>query len=180
VNGLYLLAPHSDDEVLFATYTLLRHRPTVVVCFAGRAGRHHVPDEQRSAETAAALRVLGCPEHIHLGRPADPPDWDELETHLRSLDVRHVWAPLPEEDGNSHHNWVGEMALRLWPGQVTLYATYTTAGKTTTGTPVQPQPGWEDLKRQALACYASQIANPGTRPHFERPLDEYETVMVPC
>ena len=34
-----LLAPHADDETLFACYTLLRHRPLVLLCFPGAERR---------------------------------------------------------------------------------------------------------------------------------------------
>lgn len=171
----YLLAPHSDDESLFAAYTLLRHHPLVFICFNGRRRKHYVPEEVREAETAAAMEVLGC-EFKHLHVRSDPPDWVYLSELLVSLaEPDHVWAPLPEHDGHSHHNGVGHMALELWPGRVTLYATYTMhGGKSMLGTPVPPEDGWEDLKRKALTCYESQLAREGTRPHFERALDEYE------
>lgn len=165
------LAPHSDDETLFGAYILLRHRPLVVVCFEGRRRRRDAPAALREAETAAAMAILGC-EHRCLGLPSGA--WESLETLLASLDVDHAWAPLPEEDGHSQHNGVGELALRLWPGRVTLYATYTMGGgKTTRGDRVEAEPGWPVLKRQALACYASQIARPGTSAHFERDIAEY-------
>lgn len=167
------LAPHNDDEALFGTYTLLRHHPLVLVCFDGRRRRHYVPSAVREAETAAALAILGCQYHqLHV--QCDPPDWGQLEQVLRRFEPGHVWAPLPEPDGHSHHNGVGELAARLWPTRCTYYATYTmTGGRSQVGERVEPEPGWEDLKRQALACYASQLARPGTRPHFEAPLDEY-------
>lgn len=171
----YLLAPHNDDEALFATYTLLRHQPTVVVCLDGWRGRRwDVPVDVRAAETAAALAVLGCPPHIQLSLP---PDWGTLADALEIVlaDAEHVWAPLPEEDGHSHHNRVGELAMQMFPGRCTLYATYTmTGGKTTVGRLVPYEDGWPELKRAALSCYASQLARPGTRPHFERSLDEYQ------
>lgn len=168
-----LLSPHSDDETLFCTYTCLRHRPLVLVCFDGRRRKHYVPPEVREAETAAAMLILGC-EHQHLHVPCDPPDWELLERKLADCQPDHVWAPLPEEDGHSQHNGVGQLALRLWPGRVSLYATYTMGGgKTTIGTEVVPDEGWPTLKRQALAAYVSQQARPGTRPHFERDQTEY-------
>ncbi len=160
------LAPHHDDETLFGAYTLLRFRPLVLVCFPGSArfGSTNV----RQAETAAAMRILGCE-----WAPAyeDP---DGYVGVLERLDPDRVWAPLPEADGHSDHNAVGETALRLWPDRTTLYATYTLAGgKTESGERVDVEPGWEDLKRRALACYVSQIEHAGTRPHFERSRDEY-------
>lgn len=161
-----LLAPHADDETLFAAYTLLRHRPLVILCLQG-AARHGDPDV-RAAELADAMALLGC-------------DWDDVSRaadlenvlSLYTWTADHVWAPLPEPGGNSGHNKVGELAAKLWPRRVTFYATYTNAGRTITGEPVQYEQWWPGLKRNAMACYRSQLAHPGTRPHFERPLDEY-------
>lgn len=160
-----LLSPHHDDAELFASYVLLRHRPFVAVCFAG-SPRYGDPATRRQ-ETSEAMRILGC-------------DWGKLpEGDLRSelacFAPTHVWAPLPEPWGNCAHNLVGGLAAELWPDRVTFYTTYTTAGRTVIGDPVPVEPGWPDLKRVALACYRSQIEHPSTRPHFERPLDEYLT-----
>lgn len=159
-----LLSPHHDDAELFASYACLRYRPHVVVCFTG--GTRYGATDVRQAETAAAMRILGC-------------EWSALyeqtdrAAYLESLDPARVFAPMPEPDGNAEHNFVGELALDLWPDRVTLYTTYTPSGRTVVGDPVRVEAGWKDLKRRALACYVSQIAHPGTRPHFRRPLDEY-------
>lgn len=156
-----LLAPHADDETLFACWTLLRERPTVILCLPG-APRHGTPDV-RLAEFAAAMAIVGCP-------------WATLIDYglagLEGLTADHVWAPLPELGGNGDHNMVGELAARLWPGKVTFYTTYT-AARTTRGDRVECEPSWLAIKRRALACYTSQQAHPGTREHFVRPLDEY-------
>ncbi len=162
-----LLAPHPDDETLFAAYTLLEHHPLVLVCYPG-AARHGAP-ETRLGELADAMRVLGCDW-------LPPPDESvDLDGHLRAYGAfaEHVWAPYPEEGGHSAHNRVGELAVELWPGRVTWYTTYTEQGRSTAGALVSPKGGWQDLKVRALNCYASQIAHPGTRPHFKRGLEEY-------
>lgn len=157
-----LLAPHADDAELFACYTLLRERPEVILCLPG-APRHGAR-EVRVAEFAAAMAVLGCTwlSLLDIG----------LEPGLARLNPDHVWAPLPEPGGNSDHNLVGGLAAGLWPGKVTFYTTYS-AARTTIGDRVECEPSWLALKRQALACYRSQQAHPGTREHFVRPLDEY-------
>ncbi len=165
-----LLSPHPDDESLFAAYTLLEHHPLVVVCFAG-ASRHGAR-EQRLEETAEAMRILGCDW-------LPPPDDDDLEMYLLGFDdPSHVWAPLPEDGGNSEHNLVGELAAEIWPGKVSWYTTYTETGRTREGTYVAPRNGWNTLKLRAMSCYQSQIDNPGTRPHFHRGLDEYVVEAV--
>ncbi len=158
-----LLAPHPDDETLFAAYTLLEHKPLVLVCYPG-AARHGAP-ERRLGELADAMRVLGCDWHS--------PPLGDLATYLRGFDADHVWAPYPEDGGHSAHNRVGELAVELWPGRVTWYTTYTEEGRSTAGALVSPKDGWQELKVRALNCYASQIAHPGTRPHFKRGLEEY-------
>lgn len=161
-----LLAPHFDDETLFSAFVCLRERPLVLFCFDG-APRHGSFDVRRG-EAQEATRILGC-EALALRETPET-----LEERLSVFDASHVWAPLPEEGGNSDHNLVGEIAGRLWPGRVTFYATYTESGRTTIGAPVPADPDWVALKREALACYQSQSANPATKSHFERGLDEYE------
>lgn len=169
------LSPHNDDETLFGAYTLLRHHPLVLVCFDGRRRRGYVSSAERERETAAAMEILGCP-FIQMHIPCDPPDWEALRDELIKYDPTNVWAPLPEDDGHSHHNGVGSLAMQLWPARTSYYATYTMfGGKTTLGDKVEPEEGWPELKRRALNCYRSQWSKPGTAPHFERDQDEYLT-----
>lgn len=169
------LTPHSDDESLFGAYTLLRYKPLILICLEGRRKRTYVPNEVREAETAAAAKILGCTSK-QLPVYCDPPDWDKLEALLKEYKPSRVWAPLPEEDGHPHHNKVGEIAARLWPGMVDFYVTYTDEGngRSPKGELVPVEPGWPELKRRALACYVSQASKPDTAFHFEHPvLDEY-------
>lgn len=162
-----LLAPHHDDESLFAGYLCLAHRPTVLVCYPG--ARRHGDAETRQAETMAAMNVLGCEATVGYG---DGVDLEEAIVAAASPSGL-VLAPLPEQGGHSDHNHVGNLAARLFPGRVIFYTTYTEAGRSTFGEQVDVQPGWEQLKRSALACYPSQLRRAGTRVHFYRPLDEY-------
>jgi len=121
--------------------------------------------DSRLAETGQAMRILGC-DWL-------PPPAGDLEEALGWYDPAHVWAPLPEPAGNADHNTVGELAARLWPGKVTWFTTYTDQGRTRGGDRVDHLPGWETLKVRAMNCYQSQLAHPGTSPHFVRGLDEY-------
>ena len=159
-----LLAPHADDETLFAAYTLIREKPLVVLCYPGAP--RHGDFQTRLTEFTAAMEVLDCPWVSLAG-------YDLLEVALRKMTPEHVYAPLPEEGGNDDHNYIGELAARLWPGNVEFYTTYTPGERTTTGYPVPFEESWLDLKRKALDCYKSQQTNRGTREHFVRPLDEY-------
>jgi LmbE family N-acetylglucosaminyl deacetylase len=158
------LEPHADDAALFGAYTLLEHRPFVLLCFPDSDAKYGAP-EVRLAEEAAAMEILGCE-----WRPAPA----GLAAVLSEYDPEHVWAPLPELGGHRQHNLVGEVAASLWPGRVTYYTTYTDRGRTRLGTEVIPEPGWQEIKQRALACFVSQIIHPSTRPHFvERGTDEY-------
>jgi LmbE family N-acetylglucosaminyl deacetylase len=173
-----LLAPHNDDEALFASYLLLRHRPHVVVCL-----RSHVQEQrgygitalEREAETDCALTKLG------VGWEQWPyldsrPDWAAIRKRIRELAAGydHVFAPAPEQDGHEQHTRIGEIASEVCGGKVTHYLTYTRGGgRSTWGVPVQAAPGWDWVKRDALACYESQAAHPSTAAHFTGPIGEY-------
>lgn len=171
-----LLAPHNDDESLFAAYTCLRYRPLVISCLRSFVAATW-PDgptwEQREPESVAACRVLGV-EQEQRTYPDDAPPWAALRADLATLDVDRVWAPLPEPGGHPHHNAIGEMARELFP-RVEFYATYRhVLGKTTTGTLVVPEPGWEEVKRRAMSCYVTQAAHPMTQAAFnEWDISEY-------
>jgi LmbE family N-acetylglucosaminyl deacetylase len=177
-----LLSPHNDDAELFASYTCLRYRPLVIVClrsFVEAQWPNGPTYETREAETKAACNVLGC-RYEQWEYPDNNPPWDDMRSELEALNALHapdrVWAPLPEPGGHPHHNAIGEMARELFPN-VTFYATYThERGKTATGTLVEPQPGWEAVKRQAMSVYVSQATHPSTQASFnEWPIDEYLT-----
>lgn len=173
-----LLSPHNDDEALFASYICLRHRPRVLVVFDGGYRAHFATPEERAAESAAAMEILGC-EFEHLAFPVDTRDWEPIRQRLAlEKDPDQVWAPLPEPCGHRHHNRLGEAAVQLWPGKVSFYTTYQVEDdgwpvRSVVGDPVPVEDGWPELKRQALDCYVSQINGKGTRMHFERPLEEY-------
>lgn len=174
-----LLSPHNDDEALFASYVCLRHRPKVIVALDGGTSKRYHPDPaERAAESAAAMGILGC-EFEHLGFPVDIRDWQDVSDLLALRDAPdRVWAPLIEADGHRHHNRLAEVAIQLWPGRVSFYATYHVdedgwPHKTVVGDPVPTEDGWPELKRRALGCYRSQIEQSGTSMHFEQPLDEY-------
>ena len=149
------LAPHHDDETLFGAFTLLRHKPHVIVCTPGGP-----------AETAAACQILGVTWE----------QWyapvDELVCALEERSYDRIFAPQPEVHGNGDHNAVGQMAYRHFGAAVTHYMTYTTAGKSK-GRRVEYELDWIGVKLRALACYPSQYGHPSHAPHFVRGLEEY-------
>lgn len=171
-----LLAPHSDDETLFASFVQLEHRPKVVVCLQGRRARHLPRNATREAESRASAEVLGT-DVVFIESPCDPPDWRTVENFVRSLGAgaEHIFAPLPEVDGASQHNAIGNLAVGLFGAdRVTFYATYTLhSGRTQTGARIEERDGWPALKQQALACFRSQSGKPDTAMHFYRDQGEY-------
>ena len=172
------LSPHNDDETLFGAFTLLRDRPrviTVLRSFVQEQRGTGVTYQEREAETQAALDVLGSPQWEQWTYSDADPSWPEIRERLASLDADRVYAPAVEQGGHEHHNAVGALADELWPGKVTFYTTYTSRGRSTGPDAVAWEHEWVLLKLRALACYRSQIANPGTRTtaHFLTPQFEY-------
>ena len=166
------ISPHNDDETLWGAFTLLREHPHVIVCLRSRVQmRYGITHQQREAETAAAMEILGCTwdQWRFLD---DKPPWGEIEHELRLLRPEKVWVPCPEIGGQEHHNRIGEMALRIWPNAV-KYMTYTTHGRSTSADMVPFGPLLVDAKLRALQCYRSQIMEPSTSEHFIRDLREY-------
>lgn len=158
-----LLAPHNDDETLFASYTLLRYRPTVVVCTWPMIHR------ERVSETEAAMEVLGIRiQDLHQWRfRDDDPDWDAMETKMRGLgEWEMVFAPMLEEHGHEQHNRVTEIANRVFGG-TQGYATYRReCGRTMTDNEVPFERYWPAIKFRAMSCYQSQINWDQTWPWF--------------
>ncbi|MDF2751684.1 MAG: GlcNAc-PI de-N-acetylase [Gaiellaceae bacterium] len=179
MNGSLLLAPHNDDETLFASYLCLMHKPHVVVCLRSMRmadpnypGGMPIAYEIRERETQCAMEVLGCTWEQWMIYDNYPLSWERaLEEHMQNIRPvpEHVFAPAPELGGHEQHNTVGEMARRIFgAGNVTHYLTYTAKGRSTNDTPIECPVGWLDIKRTAMACYASQAAHPATRTWFEQ------------
>lgn len=173
------LSPHNDDEVIWGTFSLLRHRPHVIVVlrsFVQEARGYGITWRQREAETDAAMALLDVTWEQWAYDDRDP-DWDGVESQLRLVrdarEVGRVFAPQPEPEGHPHHNEVGWLAERVFGERiVTHYMTYTTNGKSV-GVPVPFHPTWVERKHQAMACYTSQSEHPSTQAHFMRDMTEY-------
>jgi LmbE family N-acetylglucosaminyl deacetylase len=173
-----VIAPHNDDEALFCAYPCMEFSPLVIVVLRSFVEARWSPPvlyETREWETKKACEVLGC-EYQLWGFPDNDPPWPAIRDALEGLHPERVWAPLLEDGGHPHHNALGALAATLWP-QTVFYATYTHAGgKTTTGTRVVPKEGWEERKREAMACYESQATHPQCAVAFsEWSIDEYLT-----
>ncbi len=162
-----LFAPHSDDETLFAAFTILKHRPHVVVCFesAGDYGETKV----REAETRDAMSVLGA---------AGVEQWagGELETQMRDLDARLrpsiVFAPS-ERSSHPDHVHVARAAAAVFGSRLTQYHTYINGKKVTSDRVAPFERPWIAQKLRALARYESQIAHPRAHEFFLCDLREY-------
>lgn len=189
------LAPHNDDETLFGAFTLLRHKPLVVVVFKSDIQEKRgtgITAAMREAETAAAMEVLGCEWQqwplLDSGSEANGWTADDIFARLEMLDglagdlaedgsgslgYDRVFAPAVEEGGHAQHNLVGEIADNLFGGRVTHYKTYTNGRGRSEGVPVEYENEWIGLKLCALSQYASQIAEPSTGHHFAQALTEW-------
>ena len=178
-----LLAPHNDDETLFASFLIQQHRPRVIVCLRGHRRLWHV----RERETDAAMRELGVESWSQWSFPDERPDWKAVRRALETITADLVIAPHPEFERNGHDGTsqerfgvlqldiIREMALDVFgPERVLGYLTYTRwNGRSTWGEEVAPEAAWIAAKHRALACYRSQIAEPSTRPWFMDDMREY-------
>lgn len=179
------VAPHNDDETLFGGYLIQKHRADVVVVLRGEKDRN-VPWQVRARESARAVQILGggfAEDELGFDQWRfydDDPDWKGIRVALGHLADRYDLAIVPavEDEPSAHdqHNRVGELSLEAFgPERCVRYLTYTRqGGRSTHGDRVFVEnPMWISRKLAALAVYETQIVHPATRPHFERPLDEY-------
>lgn len=158
-----LLAPHNDDEALFASYLIMRERPMVIVVTDGT--RHEerglATIMGRRQESIEAMKVLGAPV-MFLNIPDNALTYEVLYDRLKHFgaEIEMVYAPQVIDDGNPQHNIVGEVARDLWgnAGRVEFYSTYTIKDLEPRGkTPIIPTPEEEKLKGEALSKYTSQL-----------------------
>lgn len=170
MTATLLLAPHADDESLFAAYLAQRHEAHIAVVF----------DEGRENELWRAARSLGC-GYTQL-RAVKGMGHENVETFLQGLaqgwddNVERIIAPAIEDYGHLEHNMVGELAEIVWPDrEVIRYRTYAPRGTRSHGNPVEPDhPDFIMRKLEAMACYRSQILEEATRPWFYQLLDMRE------
>lgn len=193
-----LLAPHHDDEVLWASFLILRYRPHVVVAFASvKQEQHGVTNTQRLSETVEACGLLGAAGVTQWSVTDTTPD-ETARTMLKSRieklsgEFSHVFAPAVEENGHEQHTLVGELAVEVFgTNNVTQYLTYMRGStRSTSEWDVPFEPLWPAYKLAAMSCYHSQIRIANTLPWFidgtlreylahpPKPIDEVEQVGV--
>lgn len=162
-----LLAPHNDDEHLFASYTIQRDKPLVVIVTDGYIQGNRgdgITAEQRREESRNAAKLLGY-EVVFLGIKDTELTPEKLEFALSHLKADVVFAPAIQ-GGNGQHDMIGQVANKVFPN-VVHYTTYTRTELWTTGeTEIIPTQEEIDLKNKALDCYQSQINLGSTAPHF--------------
>ena len=160
------LSPHSDDEILFGAYTIMREKPLVIICT--HATMQGDNGYERAMESYRAMKMLGA-SVMFLGIDEDKLTEEILEEKLRFLDdddYLYLYAPEYEENGNPHHNIVANVAKKItW--RTSTYKTYTGLEDRTIGKEVIPTPEELEIKKRAMACYQTQIQNPFTAHYFE-------------
>lgn len=174
------LAPHNDDEALFAAFTLLRERPLVVVVTDSHVQFKRgdgITADQRWAETLAACQVLGCPA-FRLGLRDDSLTEVEIRTALaRFGGFEYVYAPAMQ-GGHAHHDMVCKAARAVFPVRIE-YCTYSvTRGSYANegGRRIDPTAEERRLKLAALAAYTSQHGRSG---HHFRAVQEQPEWLTP-
>lgn len=177
-----LLDPHGDDGVLFAAFTIMKHRPHVAVCLRSQLQESRgtgITAAEREAETGAALAILDVPAWEQWPIRDDRPDWVAVARLMEQTrdDVKPdvVFAPEFEVGGHDHHNAVAEIAARVFgPKLIVSYLTYVRgSARSDWATEVVPEPDWIVRKHRALACFESQVREPSTRPWFMDSLREW-------
>jgi len=163
------IAPHADDETLFASYLAQRYAAHIAVVY----------DEGREAELAQATQWLGC-GYTQL-RARKVMDAEQVETYMngaQGLDWDLVIRPAINDDlGHEEHNLVGRISALVFSAlEQIAYLTYAPRGqRDRLGSEVFPDlPDHIARKLAALSCYRSQIAEPKTRSWFYNLLDMRE------
>jgi LmbE family N-acetylglucosaminyl deacetylase len=159
------LSPHSDDEILFGAYTIMREKPLVVI--VTHATMQGDNGNERAMESYRAMKMLGV-SVMFLGIDEDKLTemalFEKL-VFLNEADSLEIWVPEYEEEGNPHHNLVNKVAKQMFP-EVKTYKTYTGLEDRTIGEEIIPTKEEETLKIQAMLCYTTQRQNPLTAHYF--------------
>lgn len=167
----YFISPHSDD-IIFATYTILREKPIVVtVTHSTMQGDNGF---ERVLEDYKASKILNVPI-MFLGIDEDKLTKETLEEKLRLLsddEYPEIWIPEYEEDGNPQHNTVNRVAKNIFPN-IKTYKTYSGLEDRTIGKEIIPTKEELEIKKRVMACYKTQIENPLTN-HYFNLTEEYE------
>ena len=177
-----LLAPHNDDECLFAAYTLMREKPLVIVVTDSDLAEG-VTAHQRREESKRACELLGVPVAF-LGLKDGTLEQLKGDLRLRlepfaSQSWSQVYAPAIQ-GGHKDHDALGEVVSTMF-STVGYYATYA-AGElfSPAGREIKPTPEEVERKNKALDCYPSQIRLARAQSRFDvvRGRSEYLSDMA--
>ena len=168
-SDVIFLSPHHDDESLFAAFTLIRHKPLVIICTSAyiqsERGDLGCTDEIRTKETIEAMKIAGCPV-VFLGIKDTELTEEILRERLKVFKPEMIYAPAIQ-GGNLQHDLVGKVALELFGNKCERYTTYTKTELYTTGNfEIKPTHNELELKEKMMNCYESQLNLKSTLPHF--------------
>lgn len=164
-----LLAPHNDDETLFAAFTVMREKPLVAVvtdCYVQFGRNPSVSWAQRRRETQDACAILGVPVYFMALEDDSLSDSGIAYALTRFKNFDMVWIPMLQ-GGHLQHDQVHRAAMATFTQtEIRTYGTYsrTQPHFATDGIPVVPTAHEMSLKRAALECYKSQHV--WSREHF--------------
>jgi LmbE family N-acetylglucosaminyl deacetylase len=156
-----LLAPHSDDESLFASYIIQKFKPLVLIITDAYKHEAKYGKEDgilvRRKESEEAMKILGVDIEF-LGIPDNALYLDNLIVNLEDYKIKgKVFAPALQ-GGHTDHDIVSLATKEVWGDRVVYYATYTKESLEPKGDiPIIPTKKEEEKKAAALACYKSQL-----------------------
>jgi LmbE family N-acetylglucosaminyl deacetylase len=163
-----VLIPHSDDEILFTAYKIMREKPIVVILtFPTLQGDNGYT---RTMESFKAMKLLGA-SVMFLNIPEHEFDEDRLRTELLKLNIIKCHAPHLD-GGHKHHDITHKVATELYE-DITYYKTYGRGETRAIGWEVEPTEEELQLKKKAMELYQTQINNPMTS-HYFTVTNEYE------
>jgi LmbE family N-acetylglucosaminyl deacetylase len=173
VHDVIFLSPHNDDETLFGAYTLMRHKPLVIIVtdsyIQPKRGDKNCCAIARRDETVKAMSLIDCPV-VFLGIEDAKLTEEVLRERLQYFNPETIYIPAYHENGNEQHNLVNKVALEIFGrNKCEQYCSYVKGDFNIVqgGWEVKPTHTEMELKNKMLECYKSQLNLPSTRPHFE-------------
>lgn len=173
VHDILLISCHNDDETLFTAYTLMRHKPIVIVCTTSHIqpnrGEKGCDAYTRNQETIEAMKLAGCPV-VFLGIKDTELTEDILRERLKPFNPETIYTPAYHENGNEQHNLVNKVALEVFGrNKCEQYCSYVKGNYNIVegSWEIKPTHSEMELKNKMLDCYKSQLNLPSTKPHFD-------------
>lgn len=160
---MYLLSPHPDDETLFASYTIMREKPIVIILTHPTEQGNNAGE--RIFEAYSACQILGVPV-MFLGIPENKFSEEILREKLSQLNITDETVIAPALDGGHiHHDITHKVATDMF-WNVKYYKTYGKGETRAEGWEVEPTDEEREIKQRAMNCYKTQRENPLTAHYF--------------